>query len=199
MLFRSTSGDASLVTDDELMLLGGATGVPLLRILNLSALSRYQGIAHDLTRIYVEAAAYEMLASAVRALAQDIRTTLTSSAASSTSSEHVRHVERLEQRIAQIEASLHARESKVMQAMMRASSLVVQLEHIERSLAGNQSAALLQVLQSEQRLCLAWERQSAVLLVVLYSVLQGPTAVMHLADGLLTLLQWSDVNVMETG
>ena len=138
--------DASLVTDDELMLLGGATGVPLLRILNLSALSRYQGIAHDLTRIYVEAAAYEMLASAVRALAQDIRTTLTSSAASSTSSEHVRHVERLEQRIAQIEASLHARESKVMQAMMRASSLVAQLEHIERSLAGNQSAALLQVL-----------------------------------------------------
>ena len=59
--------------------------------------------------------------------------------------------------------------------------------------------ALLQVLQSEQRLCLAWERQSAVLLVVLYSVLQGPTAVMHLADGLLILLQWSDVNVMETG
>ena len=62
-----------------------------------------------------------------------------------------------------------------------------------------QRAALLQVLQSEQRLCLAWERQSAVLLVVLYLVSQGPAAGTHLADGLLTLLQWSDVNVMETG
>ena len=62
-----------------------------------------------------------------------------------------------------------------------------------------QRAVPLQVLQSEQRLCLAWERQSAVLLVVLYSALQGPTAVMHLADGLLILRQRSDVNVMETG
>ena len=138
--------DATLVTDDELMLLGGATGVPLLRILNLAALSRYQGIAHDLTRVYVEAAAYEMLASAVRSLALDIRSALGSSAASTTSSEHARHVEKLQSRIAQIEASLNAREGKVMQAMMRASSLVVQLEHIERSIAGNQSAALLQVL-----------------------------------------------------
>ena len=61
-----------------------------------------------------------------------------------------------------------------------------------------QRAVPLRVLQSEQRLCPAWKRQSAVLLVGLYSVLQGPTAVMHLADGLLILLQRSDADDMET-
>ena len=140
------SRNAALVTDEELVLLGASTGVPLIRILNLAALSRYRGIADDLINIYVEAAAYEMLASAVHALALDIRTTLASSAAASISSEHVAHVQALEKRVGEIEAALNARESRVMQAMVRASSLVTQLEHIERSLTAAEGLALRQVL-----------------------------------------------------
>lgn len=138
--------DAALVTDEELMLLGAGSSVPLLRILNLAALSRYRGIANDLVSVYVEVAAYEMLASAVHALALDVRTALSGSAAGTISSEHVEHVEKIERRLSEIESALYERESRVMQAMVRASSLVTQLEHIERSLAANESAALSEVL-----------------------------------------------------
>ncbi len=134
--------EPSLVTDDDLMLLGAGSGVPLLRILNIVALSRYQGIGRDLVTVYVTAAAYEILAGAVHALAGDVRAALGSSAVGAMSREHVRHVEKLLERIHAVEEQLNARESKVMQAMVRASSLVTQLEHIERSLIGRQSLDL---------------------------------------------------------
>ena len=41
----------ALVSDDELLLLGGLTSVPLIRVLNLATLSRYDGIAADLVRV----------------------------------------------------------------------------------------------------------------------------------------------------
>lgn len=134
----------ALVEDRERMLLGATTGVPLLRILNLAASSRYEGIAADLVRVYVDAAAYELIASAVDALAGDIRTALSGSVARGESAQHVEHVKELEARIARVQQAVHQREDRLLQAMNRASSLVAQLEHIERSLAVNQTAPTLQ-------------------------------------------------------
>lgn len=132
--------NAALVSDRELMLLGGTTSVPLLRILNMAASSRYQGIADDLVRIYVEAAAFELIASAVNALAGDIRTALTGSAAREDSAQHVEHVKALEERIRAVQDGVYQRQDRLLQSMQRASSLIVQLEHIEKSLAVNQAS-----------------------------------------------------------
>lgn len=135
-----TERNAALVTERELMLLGGTTGVPLLRILNLAATSRYQGIADDLVRIYVDAAAYELIASAVNSLAGDIKASLTGSSASDYSAQHIEHVRRLEERIEAIQSQIYQRQDRLLQGMARAASLVTQLEHIEKSLAASQVA-----------------------------------------------------------
>lgn len=132
--------NAALVSDKELMLLGGTTSIPLIRILNMATNARYQGIAEDLVAVYVQAAAYELIASAVESLAGDIRAALTGSAARSMSSQHVEHVRELEARVAAVQDGVYKRRDKLLQSMERASSLVVQLEHIERSLAANQTA-----------------------------------------------------------
>ena len=131
--------NAALVSDKELMLLGATTGVPLIRILNLASASRYSGIADDLVKIYVDAAAYELIAAAVNSLATDTHAALSGSGARQASSRHVEHVKELEARIRVIQAGVHEREDRLMQAMQRASSLVLQLEHIEKSLAVTQT------------------------------------------------------------
>lgn len=130
---------ADAVTDYQLMLLAATSGVPLIRILNLASISRYSGLAEDLIKVYVDAAAYEMLATAIHGLSADVRTALAASSVSHFSKEHLEHVENLDERLMQIESQLAVREEKVMQAMMRASQLVTQLEHIEKSMLSRQS------------------------------------------------------------
>lgn len=132
----------ALVSDDELLLLGGLSSVPLIRVLNLATLSRYDGIAADLVRVYVQAAAYEMLTRAVETLARDARVALATSAARGLSKVHVDHVQRLEARLNRIDAQLASRHERVMQAMVRAGSVIEQIEHLERSIKTNEAMAL---------------------------------------------------------
>lgn len=138
------------VSDEELLLLSGISGVPLMRILNLAAVSRYRGIADDLVNTYIEAAAYEALVHAVEELAGTVRSALAASGAGALSAEHLEHVRRLQTRLVQVERRLYERNDRVMQAMMRATALVQQLEHIERSLTGNQAATLVQTLSAQE-------------------------------------------------
>ena len=134
--------EASLVTDDEMLFLASISSVPLLRILNLASVSRYEGIATDIINTYVEAAAYEALVGALEALAADIRLVAGSSAATGLSTEHARHAEKILTRITDVERGLSERRDKVVQAMMRAGALITQLEHIEKSLRGNVAESL---------------------------------------------------------
>ena len=136
--------NAALVSDKDLMLLGGTTSVPLIRILNMAATSRYKGLADDLVRIYVDAAAYELIASAVGSLAGDIKAALNGTSAKGETKQHEAHVRNLEARVLAVQTQLYQRQDRLMQSMARASSLVLQLEHIEKSLAVNQSTATLQ-------------------------------------------------------
>ena len=129
--------DASLVTDEEMLFLASVSSVPLLKILNLASVARYEGLATDVVNTYVEAAAYEALVGALEALTGDIRRVMGSSAATSISAEHARHVKALVLRIGEVEQSLSERRDKVVQAMNRAAAFVTQLEHIERSLKAN--------------------------------------------------------------
>lgn len=131
------SRDASLVTDDEMLFLASVSSVPLLRILNLASVARYEGLAADIVNTYVEAAAYEALVGALEALTSDIRRVMGSSSATTLSAEHAKHVKALVLRISDVEESLALRRDKVVQAMNRAAALVTQLEHIERSLKSN--------------------------------------------------------------
>lgn len=134
--------DASIVSDEELVLLSGLSSVPLLRVLNLASLSRYQGIAADLVRAYVQAAAYEAIATALEGLSRDIRLALQASPGSALTLEHAHHAEKLERRIGELEAQLTRRRGTVMQSMIRASSLIDQIEHVERALKGNAAVSL---------------------------------------------------------
>ncbi len=129
--------DASLVTDDEMMFLASVSSVPLLRILNLASVSRYEGIATDIVNAYVEAVAYEALVGALEAFTSDIRRVISSTPASAVSAEHVKHAKAIIARIGEVETQLSLRRDKVVQAMTRAGSLVTQLEHIERALRGS--------------------------------------------------------------
>ena len=129
--------DASLVTDDEMLFLASVSSVPLLRILNLASVARYEGLAADIVNTYVEAAAYEALVGALEALTSDIRRVMGSSSATTLSAEHAKHVKALVLRISDVEESLALRRDKVVQAMNRAAAFVTQLEHIERSLKSN--------------------------------------------------------------
>lgn len=131
------SRDASLVTDDEMLFLASVSSVPLLRILNLASVARYEGLAADIVNTYVEAAAYEALVGALEALTSDIRRVMGSSSATTLSAEHAKHVKALVLRISDVEESLALRRDKVVQAMNRAAAFVTQLEHIERSLKSN--------------------------------------------------------------
>ncbi len=131
------SRDASLVTDDEMLFLASVSSVPLLRILNLASVARYEGLAADIVNTYVEAAAYEALVGALEALTSDIRRVMGSSSATTLSAEHAKHVKALVLRISDVEESLALRRDKVVQAMNRAAAFVTQLEHIEKSLKSN--------------------------------------------------------------
>lgn len=131
------SRDASLVTDEEMLFLASVSSVPLLRILNLASVARYEGLAADIVNTYVEAAAYEALVGALEALTSDIRRVMGSSSATTISAEHAKHVKALVLRISDVEESLALRRDKVVQAMNRAAAFVTQLEHIERSLKSN--------------------------------------------------------------
>ena len=131
------SRDASLVTDDEMLFLASVSSVPLLRILNLASVARYEGLAADIVSTYVEAAAYEALVGALEALTSDIRRVMGSSSATTLSAEHAKHVKALVLRISDVEESLALRRDKVVQAMNRAAAFVTQLEHIEKSLKSN--------------------------------------------------------------
>ncbi|MCI6631747.1 MAG: conjugal transfer protein TraH [Sutterella sp.] len=131
------SRDASLVTDDEMLFLASVSSVPLLRILNLASVARYEGLAADIVNTYVEAAAYEALVGALEALTSDIRRVMGSSSATTLSAEHAKHVKALVLRISDVEESLALRRDKVVQAMNRAAAFVTQLDHIEKSLKSN--------------------------------------------------------------
>lgn len=131
------SRDASLVTDDEMLFLASVSSVPLLRILNLASVARYEGLAADIVNTYVEAAAYEALVGALEALTSDIRRVMGSSSSTTLSAEHAKHVKALVLRISDVEESLALRRDKVVQAMNRAAAFVTQLEHIEKSLKSN--------------------------------------------------------------
>lgn len=131
------SRDASLVTDDEMLFLASVSSVPLLRILNLASVARYEGLAADIVSTYVEAAAYEALVGALEALTSDIRRVMGSSSSTTLSAEHAKHVKALVLRISDVEESLALRRDKVVQAMNRAAAFVTQLEHIEKSLKSN--------------------------------------------------------------
>lgn len=131
------SRDASLVTDDEMLFLASVSSVPLLRILNLASVARYEGLAADIVSTYVEAAAYEALVGALEALTSDIRRVMGSSSATTLSAEHAKHVKALVLRISDVEESLALRRDKVVQVMNRAAAFVTQLEHIEKSLKSN--------------------------------------------------------------
>lgn len=134
--------DPSLVSADDLYLLTGLSSVPLLRVLNLASVSLYEGIADDLVNVYAEAAAYEGVARAVEGLAGDLRTVLASSAAGGISAEHARHVKGLQAALTDVETRLYERTDRMSQAMARASGILLQLEHIEKSLKTNGAEAL---------------------------------------------------------
>lgn len=140
----------ALVTQDELLLLGTASTVPLIRIINTVSLHRYMGFSEDILRVYVEAAAYEAILRALDELALNMQRALTSSSASQVNKINSDHAKALLDRIAQTRADLASRADRIYQQMQRTHSFVTQIEHLERSIMGNAAQSIWQQLQPER-------------------------------------------------
>ena len=134
--------NADLVTADDLYVLAGMSSVPMLRVLNLASVSVYGGLADDLINVYAEAAAYDAIIKAVEGLSADLKRAVASSSVASLTKEHLRHAEKLAERLAAIERALYERSDRLSQEMVRAAGILTQLEHVERALRTNDAALL---------------------------------------------------------
>ena len=102
----------------------------------------YEGLADDLINVYAEAAAYDAIIKAVEGLSADLKRAVASSSAASLTKEHLRHAEKLAERLAAIERALYERSDRLSQEMVRAAGILTQLEHVERALRTNDAALL---------------------------------------------------------
>ena len=136
------SRNPQAVTENDILLLGTVSTIPLIRIINATTINRYIGFSEDILRVYVEAAAYEALLRALEQLTIDLEKAVSASSASKASPIHERHARHILERIATIQSELDRRADKIYQQMARTQSFIEQIEHIERSLTGNAAQSL---------------------------------------------------------
>ena len=129
--------DATRVSEDDVLLLGSVSSIPLIRLINTVTTHRYAGFSEDLLRVYVEAASYEAIVRALDQLTIDIEKVITSASGAQANSINAEHVKRISARIASVRLDLASRSDRIYQQMSRARSFMEQIEHIERSLLGN--------------------------------------------------------------
>ena len=129
--------DATRVSEDDVLLLGSVSSIPLIRLINTVTTHRYAGFSEDLLRVYVEAASYEAIVRALDQLTIDIEKVITSASGAQANSTNAEHVKRISARIASVRLDLASRSDRIYQQMSRARSFMEQIEHIERSLVGN--------------------------------------------------------------
>ena len=131
------SRDASRLSEDDVLLLGSVSSIPLIRLINTVTTHRYAGFSEDLLRVYVEAASYEAIVRALEQLTLDIEKVITSASGAQANAINAEHVRRISARIASVRLDLASRSDRIYQQMSRAQSFMEQIEHIERSLLGN--------------------------------------------------------------
>ena len=131
------SRDASRLSEDDVLLLGSVSSIPLIRLINTVTTHRYAGFSEDLLRVYVEAASYEAIVRALDQLTLDIEKVITSASGAQANAINADHVRRISERIASVRLDLASRSDRIYQQMSRAQSFMEQIEHIERSLLGN--------------------------------------------------------------
>lgn len=129
--------DATRVSEDDVLLLGSVSSIPLIRLINTVTTHRYAGFSEDLLRVYVEAASYEAIVRALDQLTIDIEKVITSASGAQANSINAEHIKRISARIASVRLDLASRSDRIYQQMSRARSFMEQIEHIERSLLGN--------------------------------------------------------------
>lgn len=129
--------DATRVSEDDVLLLGSVSSIPLIRLINTVTTHRYAGFSEDLLRVYVEAASYEAIVRALDQLTIDIEKVITSASGAQANSINAEHMKRISARIASVRLDLASRSDRIYQQMSRARSFMEQIEHIERSLLGN--------------------------------------------------------------
>lgn len=131
------SRDPARVSEDDVLLLGSVSSIPLIRLINTLSVHRYAGFSEDILRVYVEAASYEAIVRALDQLTIDIEKVITSASGAEANQINADHVKRISARIASVRLDLSARSDRIYQQMSRARSFMEQIEHIERSLMGN--------------------------------------------------------------
>lgn len=129
--------DPSRVTEEDILLLGSVSSIPLIKLFNTVTINRYVGFSEDILRVYVEAASYEAIVRALDQLTIDIEKVITSASGAEANQINADHVKRISARIASVRLDLSARSDRIYQQMARARSFMEQVEHIERSLLGN--------------------------------------------------------------
>lgn len=129
--------DPSRVTEEDILLLGSVSSIPLIKLINTVTINRYVGFSEDILRVYVEAASYEAIVRALDQLTIDIEKVITSASGAEANQINADHVKRISARIASVRLDLSARSDRIYQQMARARSFMEQVEHIERSLLGN--------------------------------------------------------------
>lgn len=130
------------VSEEDILLLGSVSSIPLIRLINTVSINRYVGFSEDILRVYVEAASYEAIVRALDQLTIDIEKVITSASGAEANQINADHVKRISSRIASVRLDLSARSDRIYQQMARARSFMEQIEHIERSLLGNSAQTL---------------------------------------------------------
>jgi conjugative transfer pilus assembly protein TraH len=134
--------NAADVNQDELFLLATTSSIPLLRLVNATASSRYGGFADDLLRVYSEAAAYELTMRFLEQLAGDVARAAKSKHETAGAVLIAKHADQVAERVQAVRSEVRAKSDQVFAQMQRMASFLTQIEHIERSLKGNLAADL---------------------------------------------------------
>ncbi len=127
----------ALVTDDDILLLGSVTSIPLISLINTVTRERLMGFGDDILRVYVEAAAFEAIVRALEQLSVDMQKAISASSAASVNTINEAHAERILHRLVELRGDLATRADKIYQQMTRTMSFIDQVNHIEKALLGN--------------------------------------------------------------
>jgi len=134
--------DPMKINYDELYMIASSSSIPLLRIVNATAYTRYGGFSEDIIAVFSEAVAYEMFLNYVEQLAIDIERAISTAQTNTSSALTAKHAKELKERINYLRQLAVDKSSGVYNKMAAAASFIQQVEHIEKSLRGNLAADL---------------------------------------------------------
>ncbi len=127
----------ALASPADLYLLGSATSIPLLRITNSVTYAQYAGIGDDIIRVYSEAVAYELTMRFLQDLLTYAQKVAHGHEFSAISTRMREEASKVALQVSELKKDVSDMNRDVQDRMMRASSMIQFVEHLDRALSSN--------------------------------------------------------------